>query len=260
MKHLLIAGFAALGIVPAAAADMAVKATPYVSLPNTGYSWTGFYLGLNGGGGWGSNCWTNNGIGAIVPAVSEGCNNATGATVGGQVGYRYQVSSIVFGLEAQGDWANMKGNNPSNLFNGGGLIPGLVLTNSTSVDALGMFTGQVGYSFNSFAGPLLWYVKGGVAVTDNKYNGALTFNGVSLLTDHASAVRFGEVVGTGIEWAFYGPLSLGVEYNHLFMGSQNVGFALTTPAIAAGLPTRNDSISGDIDMVSVKLNYKFTSH
>jgi outer membrane immunogenic protein len=213
------------------------------------------------------------------PAIAEGCNNATGATVGGQVGYRYQISSLVFGLEMQGDWAGMKGSNPSTIFAGLTLPRGVALgmTNSNSVDAIGMFTGQIGYSYQSAIGPILLYGKGGVAVTDNKYSGLLNASvttpaGVTLAslaaTDSASAVRFGEVIGVGAEWAFYGGFSLGVEYNHLFMGSQNVGLALgslsTTPAIvlpknllAAGMPTRNDSISGDIDMVSVKLNYKF---
>jgi outer membrane immunogenic protein len=282
-KYLLAGCIAALSIAPAMAADLAVKATPYVPLPSTGYSWTGFYLGLNGGGAFNSNCWSANGalVFGFSPAIAEGCNSAKGATVGGQVGYRYQVSSIVFGLEAQGDWANIKGSNPSALFAGIKFPPGVAvgLTNSNSVDAIGMFTGQIGYAFQSAIGPILLYGKGGVAVTDNKYGGALTFSGDGRLaplfsvsaTDNASAVRFGEVVGAGAEWAFYGGLSLGVEYNHLFMGSQNVGLALsnfsTTPAVvlpksllAAGMPTRNDSISGDIDMVSVKLNYKFGAH
>jgi len=213
------------------------------------------------------------------PAISEGCNNATGAIIGGQVGYRYQVSSIVFGLEMLGDWANMKGTNLSNIFAGAGIKfpPGIAvgLVNSNSVDAIGMFTGQIGYSFQSGIGPILLYGKGGVAVTDNKYSGVLAASSVRPIgslsaTDNASTVRFGEVVGTGLEWAVYGPLSLGVEYNHLFMGSQNVGLALsglsTTPAVkipapllAPGMPTRNDRISGDIDMVSLKLNYKFST-
>jgi outer membrane immunogenic protein len=150
---------------------------------------------------------------------------------------------------------------------------GLTLVNTNKVDAIGMFTGQVGYSFGS----LLWYVKGGAAVTDNKYNGALNLSIVDSrgtqrfalsATDSASAVKFGEVVGTGLDWMFAPGWSVGAEYNHLFMGSNNVGSSLTsfgtTPPItlpknllAPGMPTRNDSISGDIDMATVHLNYSF---
>ena len=41
------------------------------------------------------------------------------------------------------------------------------ITNQTKVDAIGLFTGQVGYAWNN----VLWYVKGGAAVTDDKYTG-----------------------------------------------------------------------------------------
>ena len=43
----------------------------------------------------------------------EGCHNATGGVVGGQIGYRWQAANWVFGVEAQGDWASLTGSNPS---------------------------------------------------------------------------------------------------------------------------------------------------
>ena len=48
------------------------------------------------------------------------------------------------------------------LFNG--------FANRTKIDAIGLFTGQVGYAWNSF----LLYVKGGAAVAHNSYQGFLT--------------------------------------------------------------------------------------
>src|SRR5882724_3286328 len=272
-KHIFAACLAALTVTPAMAADMAMKAPP-MGVARPIYDWTGLYLGINGGYGQSRNCWDMNGalVFGFSPAISEGCNNGTGAVAGGQIGYRYQTGSLVFGIEAQGDWANLKGSNTSNVFNGLALPPGvgLSLVNTSKVDAIGLFTGQIGYSF----GPLLWYVKGGAAVTDNKYDGALNFTSPRFslsATDHASAVKFGGVVGTGLDWMFADGWSVGVEYNHLFMGSNDNGFKLTsfgtTPAIvlpknllAPGMPTRNDSISQDIDMATVRLNYRFTSH
>ena len=276
-KHIFAACFAALGVAPAAAADMAMKAPLSAPVARPIYDWSGFYLGINGGGGQSHNCWDMNGalLFGFSPAISEGCNTGSGAVAGGQVGYRYQMNNFVFGLEAQGDWADINGSNTSNVFSGLGLKPpkggSLTLVNTNKVDAIGMFTGQVGYSFGS----LLWYVKGGAAVTDNKYNGALNLTTAGRFslsaTDSASAVKFGEVIGTGIDWMFAPGWSVGAEYNHLFMGSNNVGSSLTsfgtTPAIplpknllAPGMPTRNDSISQDIDMATIRLNYRFTSH
>jgi len=293
MRRVILCSVALLALSGAAgAADLAPTA---YKAPRAApaYDWSGFYLGINGGYARSNNCWDLNGanvplvggpfpggnafIGvsaAFDPALSEGCNNGKGAVAGAQVGYRHQVNNFVFGIEAQGDWANIKGSNTSNLFSGLTLPPGgaLSLVNTSKVDAIGMFTGQVGYSF----GPALWYVKGGAAVTNNKYDGVLnasfTQEGREVFsltaTDHASAVRFGGVVGTGVDFMLAPGWSLGVEYNHLFMGSQKVGFAYTGASATlngaalpltspAGVPSRNESINGDIDMATVRLNYSF---
>ena len=119
-------------------------------------SWTGFYLGLNGGGAWSHNCWQIKSVFGtpIAPPVDEGCSNASGGIVGGQLGYRWQMASWVFGVEAQGDWANLKGSNLSTPFAG-------LVTNQTKTDAIGLFTGQVG---DGSTGVRL-YVKGGAPVT-----------------------------------------------------------------------------------------------
>ena len=69
--------------------------------------------------------------------VAEGCHDATGGTAGGQLGYRWQAGTWVFGLEAQGNWADFKGSNVS-LF-----VPAL-RNQSRKIDAFGLFTGQVG--------------------------------------------------------------------------------------------------------------------
>jgi outer membrane immunogenic protein len=249
MKKALFLGISlvAMGTTPALAADLApyTKAPAYVPPPI--YSWAGFYIGLNAGGGSSHNCWdlTNVGLAPVVGgSVSEGCHNATGALAGGQIGYRWQASSWVFGLEAQGDWANFKGSNLSSLAAFG---PGL--TNQTKMDAIGLFTGQVGYAWNN----VLWYLKGGAAVTNDKYNGFATVTGATL--DQASETRWGGAVGTGVEIGFAPGWSVGVEYNHLFMGSGSNTF--TSVVAPAGIVTRTDSIKQNVDMGTVRINYTF---
>jgi hypothetical protein len=90
--------------------------------------------------------------GPVNPNVAEGCHDTSGGTAGGQIGYRWQAASWVFGLEAQGNWADFKGSNISNQ---------LIARNESKVEAFGLFTGQVGYDWNN----ALLYVKGGAAVT-----------------------------------------------------------------------------------------------
>jgi outer membrane immunogenic protein len=241
-----LAGFA----TAASAADL--PARTYTKAPPIApvYNWGGFYLGLNAGGGSGHNCWnlTANAAGAVPAAPSEGCSDGTGAVVGGQVGYRWQASNWVFGVEAQGDWANLKGSNVSLT----GTFGGLPFLNQTKTDAIGLFTGQVGYASNNW----LWYFKGGAAVTDDKYNGVV-LTGVGAFPagtafDGASETRWGGVAGVGVEYGFAPNWSVALEYDHLFMGrsSNNV----LTPA---GVFDRTESIKQDIDMGTIRLNYRF---
>src|SRR6187399_3366547 len=109
MKKVLLvtASLIALG-APALAADLAAR--PYTKAPPmvaAVYDWSGFYIGANGGWGSSRNCWTNTTVlGIVVPPVAEGCHDSTGGTAGGQIGYRWQAGTWVFGVEAQGNWAD----------------------------------------------------------------------------------------------------------------------------------------------------------
>jgi outer membrane immunogenic protein len=204
------------------------------------YDWSGFYLGINGGGGTSRKCWdiTNNGIAAVVPAASEGCHDATGGTVGGQIGYRWQSAAWVFGVEAQGNWADFRGDNISLAFR--------TDRNRSRIDTFGLFTGQVGYAWNN----ALVYVKGGAAVTRDKYD--IFDVPTGLLTDTARETRWGGTVGIGLEYGFASNWSVGVEYDHLFMGTRDVSFATV-----AGVFDGTDRIRQDVDLCTARLNYKF---
>jgi outer membrane immunogenic protein len=236
-----------VGIGASSAADLAAR--PYTKAPPmiAMYDWSGFYVGINGGGGWSHKCWDrsqNAGTAAIVtlsPAIAEGCHDASGATAGGQVGYRWQAASWVFGLEAQGNWTDFRGStvvNPLLFAN---------TTNRTKIDSLGLFTGQVGYAWNN----VLAYVKGGAAVAGDKYEGLATNTGI--VFDRATETRVGGVIGVGLEFGFTRNWSFAVEYDHAFMGDRDITFnAITNTAFS-----RVDRISQDVDMVTARVNYHF---
>jgi outer membrane immunogenic protein len=251
IKKILVAatGLVALATAPALAADLPARTyTKAPAMVAAIYDWSGFYLGLNGGGASSRECWTitSNNTTAIVPNRSEGCHNATGGLVGGQIGYRWQAGAWVFGVEGQGDWANLKGSNASQVLT---VIPA---TNQTKVDGIGLLTGQVGYAWNS----VLVYVKGGAAVTHNSYSTFFPvgniFAAAGVPFNTASDTRWGGTVGTGLEVSFAPNWSVGVEYDHLFMGNPNITFPAT--AIAVG---RTDNIKQDVDMGTVRLNYRW---
>jgi outer membrane immunogenic protein len=242
MKKILLVTASLIAIsatAPALAADLAAR--PYTKAPPMVaaiYDWSGFYVGANGGWGSSRNSWDS-----VLPFLvgPEGSHDATGGVAGGQIGYRWQSGTWVFGLEGQGNWADLSGNSPSTLFGPG-------FRNESKIDAFGLITGQIGWAANN----ALFYVKGGAAVTDNRNRIRSTAtNTVFGTTDDDT--RWGGTVGVGLEYAFAPNWSAGIEYDHLFMQDRTINF--TSPA--TGLLVASDRIRQDVDLVTVRVNYKF---
>jgi len=240
MKKFLLGGLIALGMAaPASAADLAAR--PYTKAPPVLapiYDWTGFYIGANGGWGQSHNCVDF--VTAAGAIIADGCRDRSGGLVGGQIGYRWQANQWVFGLEAQGDWADLS-NTRISLINP-------AFSTRVKTDGIGLFTGQIGYAWNA----TLLYVKGGAAVTSNRFSILNTLTGFDLAS--ASSTRWGGTVGVGLEYGFTPNWSVGVEYDHLFMGHANNSFSVVNPIVAAAV---NNRISQDVDMVTVRFNYRF---
>jgi outer membrane immunogenic protein len=254
MKRILLGsiGLIALALAsPASAADLAAR--PYTKAPPivaAMYDWSGFYLGLNAGGGSSHKCWDlTNDRGTIISSPAfEGCHDATGGTAGGQVGYRWQSQAWVFGVEAQGNWANFSGSGSNAVFQ---------VTDNSKIDSFALFTGQVGYSFNN----VLLYAKGGAAVVKDKYttvSTATAFPGLGLVVDAASETRWGGVVGVGAEIGFGRNWSVAFEYDHMFMGTHDVNaYGVGNPLLAAGAFSATDRIRQDVDVATVRVNYRW---
>ncbi|WFU37635.1 outer membrane beta-barrel protein [Bradyrhizobium sp. CB82] len=245
MKKILVGAIGAVALslsAPASAADLAAR--PYVKAPPPAiaavYDWSGFYIGINGGGGSAHKCWDF--VTVTGALVGEGCHNATGGTVGGQIGYRWQTGQWVFGFEGQGNWADFRGDNISLAFPAD--------RNRSQIDAFGLITGQIGYAWNN----VLFYVKGGGAVVGDKYDvfTAPGFVGAGTLVASARETRWGGTVGAGLEFGFTPNWSVGVEYDHIFLGHRTIGF--TTPG---GVSAGSDRIGQDVDMGLVRLNYRW---
>jgi outer membrane immunogenic protein len=243
MKKFLLGtvGLLALGMAaPALAADLAprpyTKAPPPIVAPI--YDWSGFYIGANGGWAESHNCVDF--FNAAGTDFADGCRDRSGGVLGGQLGYRWQASQWVFGLEAQGDWADLS-NTRLSLINPS-------FSTRTKTDAIGLFTGQIGYAWNAS----LFYFKGGAAVTDTRFSILNTLTSTELAA--VSATRWGGAVGVGWEYGFAPNWSAGIEYDHLFMGHSNNSFSVVNPINAAFL---NDRISQDVDMITVRVNYRF---
>ena len=106
MKDLIVGGIVLGALItgPALAADMSVTKTPVAKEPPfLVYSWNGFYVGLQGGGGWSHVVQTD-----PRPFTSD-AYQPNGGAIGGTVGFNAQFDRIVLGLEADGSGSWIKG-------------------------------------------------------------------------------------------------------------------------------------------------------
>jgi outer membrane immunogenic protein len=238
---------------PAMAADlrMPVKAAP-APMPVVA-TWTGLYLGINGGGGWAHETWQDNNAAAGCPPCFNASYSPNGGVFGGQLGYRYQFNgNWVLGIEGSADWANLS----QSLNTGNAFFPGE--TESLKVRSLFTATGQIGYAWNQ----ALLYVKGGWAGATTHFItsapvGVGVVPGVGTFTPFGAvhdANNDGWVVGVGLDYKLWNNFVAGIEYDHMDLGygpfgavASNGGF----PVVAIN-PSRLT-----IDEVVGRLSYQF---
>jgi outer membrane immunogenic protein len=217
MKRLVMAGVATLALAgSAAAADLTPRnQQPYVKAPvyNPIYSWSGFYLGINGGGGFGRSTWDQ-----------TGAFNVSGGLVGGTMGYNWQVGQAVLGLEGDIDWSGIKGTT-NNL---------CAVGCTTSTDWLGTARGRLGYAFDRF----LPYITGGLAVGDIRAS-APGFAGVT-------KTNAGWTIGAGFEFAIAGNWTAKAEYLHVDLGNFNCGLSCG-PTVTNNVSYRTEIVRGGLN-------------
>jgi outer membrane immunogenic protein len=198
-------------------------------------NWTGIYLGLNGGFTFGASNWTDS-----VTASSTGNFGTSGFVFGGTVGANYQVGSVVFGIEADGDWADASG---FGTFTASALCAGGCFTTSSWLSTV---RGRAGYAFDRF----LVYGTGGAAfgnVRANFSNDPVT-----------SSIEAGWTVGAGVEVAFARNWSAKAEY--LFVNLAD-GSCTTNCAIAdaSGTPIiPSVAVKFNESVVRGGINYRFS--
>src|SRR3984957_20598867 len=191
----------------AGAADLLPSRKPPPPPPSA-YNWTGFYAGLNAGYGWGSGgakLETSGtatalfkdviGSGSIPASMTF---NRAGFIGGGQIGYNYQISSIVLGVEADLDGAHVRGSSavPTDV---AALGPAIISADST-LNWLGTARARLGFT------PVdrwLVYATGGLAygADQHRYLANQPAFGESFASGRR-AVSAGCTFGAGLEWAF----------------------------------------------------------
>ena len=235
----LLTGVISLGAIGvASAADMAVKARPLPPVPV--FSWTGCYIGVQGGGKWGTNRvnYEQNVLG-IVPGTRAAVDyDNDGWLVGGTVGCNYQTGNWVFGIEGDGAWAEANGDAIETAF------PAFRIR--TEERWLATIRGRVGYAF---APQWLVYVTGGGA-----FSGVTLRNfvpGNALLNVSQENTLSGWTVGGGFEYAFTPNWSVKVEGLYIEYQRSNY-FRFNDPVAASTMSLRLTE-----GIARVGLNYRF---
>lgn len=209
------------------AAYMPTKAPMMAPMAAPMYNWTGVYIGINGGGAFGRESWNDN---TTVFPLASITHNPNGGVFGGQLGFRYQWSQLVLGVEGTWDWAGLR----DSVTSGGDI-------ETFKVKSLYTVTGQVGLAWDRW----LPYVKGGWAGAQTSFDIA-AFG----LDPSNSQTANGWTIGGGIDYAVWQNLILGVEYDHFNL---NYG-QFTVP----GLTLEVSNLSRlTIDQVVARLSYKF---
>jgi outer membrane immunogenic protein len=234
-KHIIAVACLAITSANGFAADLPMQ-QPYKSPPVVAaiYNWTGIYVGVNGGYGWG----TQDPLILFSNRFDRSQFDISGGMIGGTVGAQIQQGYVVLGLEGDLDWANIKGSgtsNPSILGIGQG-IPLNIATNTS-----GMMTARLraGAALDNW----LFYVTGGLAYDKSSATGtsigpvACGVAGV-IPSCSTSSWRPGIAAGLGVEYGFAHHWSAKLEYIYI-------------DSLGTGVSTDH------IDTIRAGINYRF---
>jgi len=266
MKTILLAvASIVLGTASAQAADLAAHYTKAPVMAQVA-NWTGFYVGGNLGGQWGSadaNTTTLFPVAAYfadssVPAIAAvGAQriNSSSVTGGFTAGYNWQINNAVLGLEGDINYFGFKGS-----ATGSAPYPccagtGFTINSQVSADWLATIRGRIGF----LATPSwLIYATGGAAIADVR--GDFNFSDTFAAATESGSIRdtrVGWTAGVGGEYAVGNGWSLKAEYLYVDLG--RVSMTSHNLFDGAVLPAQTFTHSFDLtsNIVRVGVNYKF---
>lgn len=270
----LLAAVSAVAFTKTAAAGDVPRRAP-AAAPAAAYSWTGFYLGGNVGGGWGSRSvdYSPNDPGAAVllPIIGLASQSFdTSGVIGGvQAGYNYQINrNWLVGLEADFEWSGMKGSASASL--AGGLLTAPV---DEHIKWFGTVRARLGYLP---AERLLAYVTGGFAYGQVERTGSLflpagilsvsvlpfsstcTGTGVTCFAGSSRDTALGWTLGGGLEYAFRQNWTIKAEYLYVSLDGPSVTETATLVLVPGTNPVSyNANSRANFNVARAGVNYRF---
>jgi opacity protein-like surface antigen len=225
------------GVGAAGAADLAVKAPVYKAPPVIVSDWAGFYLGVNGGYGWGSTSFDSVSMFGYDESLFTN-TKPKGGLFGGHAGYNWQYGSVVTGVEVDFDGADIKSSDPFAVQYGA-----VGYQQSVKFDELASARARLGYAVLP---NLLAYGTAGLGWGHSEVDVSYPYY-YGTTSGHAN--NFGWVAGAGLEYKVWGDFIARAEYLHY-------DFAKTTySSVLFGYYGVNAATT--IDVVRAGLSYKF---
>jgi outer membrane immunogenic protein len=233
VKKTFIVAAALLGLAcPAIAADPAAD----VVVLDENYNWSGVYVGVQAGYGWGDNDYAYDsglGTGLITGFDSDGLLGGLTA------GANWQNGAFVYGVEADISYSDVDGS-----FQGPntGFIHCTADGCTSDIEWFGTGRVRLGYAIDNF----LPYITGGFAV--GRLEGTADTEACEAPVCGFDETEFGWTAGVGVEWGLTPQISVKAEYLHLDFSSPD--FSINSSGFVSV-----DDIS--LDTVRIGLNYRF---
>jgi outer membrane immunogenic protein len=180
-----------------------------------GWSWSGFYVGANGGWGWDAKTQdilvTSTPAFGGYPATTAG-TSAKGGFGGVTAGYNWQLNAFVVGVEGDFDVAGIQDKFNGRVIN----VFGDQLTAEKSLKDVSTIRGRLGYAFDK----ALVYGTGGVAFGQVHDRLSLAIAPTFPVADvNKDGWQTGYTVGGGVEYMILPHVSVKAEYQYVNLGS-----------------------------------------
>jgi len=218
------------------------------------FNWSGFYIGINGGGGWGRSRFDFTGVG-----TTTGDFDVSGGLIGGTAGFNVQTGSVVWGIEGDIDWSGIRGSNgnrPTLPAVGGFVCNGPIgaggtgFTCRTQNDWLGTLRGRLGWA----AGNFMPYITGGAAF--GNVRARIVSDPLLPVFGGDEETRVGWTAGAGVEWAITPAWSVKAEYLYVDLGTMTCQQQIVVGGAGCSALTTTD-VRFQVHTVRAGINYRF---
>jgi len=198
-------------------ADLPQRPAAALLAPTPVYNWTGIYVGLNGGYGWGH----QDPLNLITNRFDGNSLDFSGGVFGGTAGAQIQAGHVVIGFEADLDWAGMKGSGTFVPAVGGVLVGGAINA-TTNIDWEATARARIGYAQQNW----LFYATGGLALLGAKSSftpvAGISCGMFGIVNCSGTSKQVGAVLGTGVEYGITQNVSAKLEYLYIIGASLDI--------------------------------------